>query len=87
MRSDFLLNSNQCANDRVIIHILSTAFSESHRRSSVHLVAGLLCMVIDGTTVNIWCVYETVYSRNFGALSARSLSHAPDLSMGSEPIF
>ena len=34
MRSDFSVNSNQCANDRVIIHILSTAFSVSHRLSS-----------------------------------------------------
>ena len=39
MRSDFSLNSNQCANDRVIIHSISTdAFSGSHlyRPSSVH---------------------------------------------------
>ena len=36
MRSYFSLNSNQYANDRVIIHSLSTAFSASHRPSSVH---------------------------------------------------
>ena len=31
-------------------------------------------------------MYQNVYSRNFGALRARSLIHAPDLSTGSEPV-
>ena len=32
-------------------------------------------------------MYENVYSRNFGALRARSLIHAPGLSTGSEPNY
>ena len=36
MCSDFSLNSIQYANDRVVIRSLSTAFSASHRQSSVH---------------------------------------------------
>ena len=42
------------------------------KRQSDHsqFIDCLQCMVTDGTPVNIWCVCENVYSRNFGALRA-----------------
>ena len=61
-----------------VLIFLQTTFSVKTKLVKVRNRTTVI--VIDGVSA-----YNNVYSRNFDALHARSLIHAPGLPMGSEP--